>query len=117
MDDPLDMLRHFVHYSLHWLLPFAFARLFWQENWRKAGLIMVGTMLIDLDHLLADPVFDAGRCSVGFHPLHSKWAAMAYVGVLAIPSWKWRAIGAGCLWHLGTDSIDCLLGGTGPAAL
>ena len=27
--------------------------------------------LIDLDHLLADPVYAPDRCSIGFHPLHT----------------------------------------------
>ena len=28
---------------------------------------MLTTMLIDLDHLLANPVFDPDRCSINFH--------------------------------------------------
>lgn len=111
MEGNIDVLRHLIHYSLHLLVPFALGWLFWRENWWKAGAIMVSTMLIDLDHLVADPVFDASRCSLGFHPLHTWWAAIAYCGLLAIPSWKWRAVSVGCLWHLCTDFIDCLLGG------
>jgi len=111
MDGTLDVLRHVVHYSCHFGVPFLFARLFWKEHWRQAGLIMVGTMLIDLDHFLADPVFDPARCSVGFHPLHTKWAAMIYGGLLAVPSWKLRAIATGCLWHLCTDYLDCRMAG------
>jgi len=106
-----DVFRHFIHYAFHLLVPFALGKLFWKENWWKAGFIMVGTMLIDLDHLLADPVYDPGRCSLGFHPLHTLWAGIVYVGLLAVPSWKWRAVSVGCLWHLCTDAIDCLLGG------
>ncbi len=109
MEVSLDDLRHVVHYALHLLAPFAFGKLFWKENWWKAGLIMLGTMLIDLDHLLADPIFDPNRCSIGLHPLHTLWAGMAYAGLLAIPSWKWRAVAVGCLWHLCTDAVDCLL--------
>ena len=52
----MDLVRHIVHYSCHFAVPFLFARLFWKEHWRNAGLIMVGTMLIDLDHFLADPM-------------------------------------------------------------
>ena len=72
---------------------------------------MVGTMVIDLDHILADPVFDPNRCGIGFHPLHTLWAGIVYGGLLAVPSWKVRALSIGCLWHLSTDAIDCLLGG------
>ena len=31
---------------------------------------MMATMLVDLDHLFADPIYDPDRCSIGFHPLH-----------------------------------------------
>jgi hypothetical protein len=72
---------------------------------------MVGTMVIDLDHLLADPIFDPDRCGIGFHPLHTLWAGIVYGGLLAVSAWKVRAVGIGCLWHLSTDAIDCQLGG------
>lgn len=106
MDWDICILRHTIHYTCHLLLPILFARIFWKENWRSASLIMLGTMLIDLDHLLADPIYDANRCSIGFHPLHTWWAALLYLALLAIPSWKWRAVSLGCLWHLCTDSLD-----------
>ena len=70
---------------------------------------MMATILIDLDHIFANPIFSADRCSIGFHPLHTIWAALCYCMILLIPSSKWRAIGLGCLWHLCTDLIDCLI--------
>ncbi|MEW6710652.1 MAG: DUF6122 family protein [Candidatus Riflebacteria bacterium] len=103
------VLRPVIHYSFHLLLPFLFARLIWKDNWRMAGMLMLGTLLIDLDHLLADPIYDPNRCSIGFHPLHTGWAAAVYFALLAIPSWKWRAISFGCLFHLATDYLDFLL--------
>ena len=60
------------------------------------------------DHIFANPIYDSNRCSVGLHPLHTIWAALFYCSLLAFPSWKWRAISVGCLWHLCTDLIDCL---------
>lgn len=114
MEGHTDVFRHLVHYSFHFFVPFVFAKLFWRENWWRAGLIMVGTMLIDLDHLLANPVSDPSRCSIGFHPLHTLWAAIFYCGLAAVPSWKWRAVSVGCLWHLCTDFIDCMIGGLWP---
>jgi len=111
MSIDIDLLRPIIHYSLHLAMPFALGKLFWKEMWWKAGLIMMGMMIIDLDHLLAEPIFDSGRCSVGFHPLHTLWAGGVYIGLLAVPSRTWRAVGVGCLWHLCTDAIDCALGG------
>lgn len=110
--DIQEVLRHIVHYGGHFLVPFAIARIFWKENWLKAALIMLGTLVIDLDHLLADPIFDPQRCSIGFHPLHTLWAGAAYALLFFIPSWKWKAVSIGCLWHLATDALDCTMAGT-----
>jgi uncharacterized protein DUF6122 len=104
----LEDARPILHYALHLLVPFVFAKLFWKEHCWKAGLIMLATMVIDLDHLLADPIFDPDRCSIGLHPLHTLWAGIVYAVLLAVPSWKWRAVAVGCLWHLCTDAVDCL---------
>lgn len=112
MDVDPDVFRHVVHYTNHLLVPFVLGRLLWGERWLTAGLIMACTMLIDLDHLLADPIFDPERCSIGFHPLHTLWAAAVYALLLLLRSWKWRAVGLGCLWHLCTDALDCWLNGT-----
>ncbi|MDP2669654.1 MAG: DUF6122 family protein [bacterium] len=107
-----EIIRHIIHYSLHFIFPFIIAYFLFRENWKIAGTIMVSTILIDLDHLLASPVFDPNRCSIGFHPLHTLWALIIYFLMLLIPSWKWRAIAIGCILHLGTDSLGCILGGT-----
>ncbi len=64
------------------------------------------TMLVDADHLLAIPIFDPCRCSVGFHPLHSYPAITVYMILLIWP--KTRLVGIGLLLHMLTDSIDCL---------
>ena len=105
----MDSINHFIHYSFHFFIPFVFAKLFWKDNWISASLIMVSTILIDLDHLLVNPIFDPNRCSIWFNPLHTIWAGLFYCIILVIPSWRWRAIGVGCLWHLCTDFIDCLI--------
>lgn len=71
---------------------------------------MIATIVIDADHLLADPVCDPDRCSVGFHPLYTVRAAVVYLVFLLFPSWKVRAVAAGCLFHLFTDGMDCYRG-------
>ena len=70
---------------------------------------MVAANLIDLDHLLADPIFDPDRCSIGFHLLHGWEAALAYGVLLLIPRWWTRALGLGALWHLAVDYGDCTM--------
>lgn len=103
------MLQFLLHYGGHFLAPFAVAKLLFRERWKLAGLLMVATIAIDLDHLLADPIFDPNRCSIGFHPLHTLWAALTYVALLLVPRWWVRAIALGCLLHLATDGVDCVL--------
>ena len=70
---------------------------------------MVLTILIDLDHMFANPIWDPNRCSIGLHPLHTIWAGLVYSSIVLIPSWKWRAVSIGCIWHLCTDFIDCMI--------
>lgn len=111
MIEALTVLQPVLHYGGHWLVPFAIGWLLWREGWWKAGLMIAAANLIDLDHLLADPVFDPDRCSIGFHALHGWEAALAYVVMLAIPRWWVRALGVGALWHLAVDYGDCLMQG------
>ena len=72
-----------IHMTAHLLLPAVAARIFFPNRWLFAWLIMMATMAVDLDHLLADPIFDPERCSIGFHPLHSYIAIGIYAGALA----------------------------------
>mgnify|MGYP001188622583 CR=1 FL=1 len=103
----MELLQDFLHYSLHFLFPGVVAWVFYQTQWKKVWLILVATMLVDLDHLLVRPIFDPNRCGIGFHVLHSEYAIAAYVLLFLIP--KTRLIGLGLLLHMTTDSIDCLL--------
>ena len=102
----MEPLRVIMHYSLHLILPGIIAFIFFKSYWKKTWLIMVLTMLIDLDHLLASPVFDANRCSINFHPLHTYVAALVYV--LLLFNSKTKVIAIALLLHLFTDWIDCL---------
>ncbi|MFY0689359.1 MAG: hypothetical protein JXQ90_19465 [Cyclobacteriaceae bacterium] len=100
------MLRSVVHYGLHFLFPGVLAYVFFKSNWKKAWVLMLCTMIIDLDHILAYPdIFVADRCSIGFHPLHSYWAIAFYACLLLLP--KSRAIAVGLLLHMITDYQDC----------
>lgn len=99
------MTQQVLHYSLHLLAPGLIAWLFFRPHWKKAYFILLGTMLIDLDHLLANPIFDPTRCSIGFHPLHSYWATAVYSCGLFFQ--KTRLVSIGLLFHLITDGIDC----------
>ena len=69
---------------------------------------MILTMLVDLDHLLATPVYDSSRCSINFHPLHGFIPIIIYGFLSVIPKpILLKYIGMGLLIHMGLDSIDC----------
>lgn len=93
------------HIILHFLVPAIVAYVFYKEIVIKAWLIMIATMIVDLDHLLAVPIYDPNRCSIGFHPLHSYVAIGFYFGMLFFP--KFRIIGLGLIIHMALDYIDC----------
>ncbi|MFI8377909.1 DUF6122 family protein [Leeuwenhoekiella sp. NPDC079379] len=100
------MLQTVIHYSLHFIAPGLIAWVFFRKNWKKAWLIMLLTMAVDLDHLMANPVFDPNRCSINFHPLHTYWAIAIYLVLVIFP--KTRVVAIGLLFHMVTDYQDCL---------
>ncbi|XOV87772.1 MAG: DUF6122 family protein [Pseudomonadota bacterium] len=94
-----------LHIALHGLVPLAVSLVFYRATWRLAfGLMMLG-MLIDIDHLLADPVYDPNRCSIGFHPLHEIFPMGVYVALFAHE--KTRLFGLGLCIHIALDLVDC----------
>lgn len=99
-------LRPFVHLLLHVAAPAIVARIAYRKRFRRAWLIMVATMLVDLDHVLADPLYDPDRCSIGFHPLHQ----YPVIAIYALAAWwpRTRLIGIGLLLHMFLDGVDCL---------
>ena len=72
------MLKFSIHYSLHFIFPLLISLIFFNSKWKKVYLIFLLSMLVDLDHLLANPIFQENRCSINFHPLHSYIAIGIY---------------------------------------
>jgi len=102
------MLQTFIHYFLHFGFPLVIALVFFKKDWKKAYLILLATMLVDLDHLVASPIFQADRCSINFHFLHTYYAMAVYVILLFFRK-PFNIIGIGLLFHMFTDLIDCLM--------
>lgn len=94
-----------LHIALHFIVPAIVVRLGYRQKWRAAYLMMMVTMVVDLDHLLANPIYDPNRCSIGFHPLHGMIPIAIYCGLCAIP--KFRVFGIGLLIHMLLDALDC----------
>jgi hypothetical protein len=104
------MIQSLIHYGIHFVAPMLVALLFYKPKWIRAYLIMCCGILIDLDHLLATPMFDPNRCSIGFHPLHSYYAIGFYL-LLLLPK-KTRLVGLGLVIHIIADLADCALMGS-----
>ena len=103
-------MQTLIHYGLHLAAPALVAYVLFRSEWKKAYLIMLATMLVDLDHLLATPIFDPHRCSIGYHPLHTWWAIGVYCVMLLFKK-PWRIIAVGLLLHMVADALDCWLMG------
>jgi len=113
------------HILLHIVAPFAVARIFCRTHWKRAFAVMIMAMIVDLDHLLADPVYDPNRCSINTHPLHTLPAIGAYLALALAPRvlrrrstvatveslehpFQWiQWAGVGLVLHMGLDWLDC----------
>ena len=100
------MYRFIAHYGIHFIVPILIAFIFFKEYKWKAALILLLGIILDVDHLLANPIFDASRCSVNFHPLHSYWVIAVYIVLLLFK--KTRIWGIAFLIHILADFVDCL---------
>jgi len=94
-----------THYFLHLVFPVFIAYIFYRDQWKRTYLILLATMLVDLDHLFANPIFDPDRNSIGFHFLHSYYAIAVYFLMLFFKG-NIRIIGIGLLLHMLTDYQD-----------
>ncbi len=101
-------MQTIIHYFLHLVFPLFIALIFFRKDWKRTYLFLLATMLVDLDHLAANPIFMADRCSINIHFLHTYYALVVYVVLLFFRK-PFNIIGIGLLLHLMTDFIDCLL--------
>jgi len=102
----LTEVRPLVHLALHVPVPGAVAKIAYPDRWRVVWMVMVATMVVDLDHLLADPVYDPQRCGLGSHPLHTYPAIAVYAVLTLILST--RIVALGLVIHMMLDGIDCV---------
>ncbi len=93
------------HLVLHFVVPAIITGLFYRKIWKLAYFVMIATMLVDIDHLFANPIYDPNRCSIGFHPLHQLWFIALYIVLCFVP--KTRFVGLGLVIHMVLDAIDC----------
>lgn len=104
----IALLKTGTHYFLHFVFPICIALVFYRKNWKKAYFIMLATMVVDLDHVFANPVFDPSRNSIGFHVFHSYYAIAVYFLLLFFKG-NIRIVAIGLLFHMLTDYQDFTL--------
>lgn len=82
----LFILQNIIHYTLHFFFPGLVAFVFFKKEWKTVWIILLSTMLVDIDHLFAEPIFDPNRCSVGFSlsAFILRYSAVCFV----VPIWK-----------------------------
>jgi len=100
------MLRFYIHYGIHFIVPIVIGYFFFKDYKLKAIVILLAAIVIDVDHLFASPIFDPNRCSINFHPLHSYFAIAIYFSFLFFK--KTRIYGIALLIHILADIADCL---------
>lgn len=101
------------HLALHFGIPLFIAYAFFPRvESGKIFLILIATMLVDVDHLLADPIHDPLRCGIGFHPLH-RFVPIGIYGLMTLFN-KTRIVGLGLVIHMLLDLGDCVSMGLFP---
>ena len=127
MIEYLNEYRSIIHLLLHVIVPaavaYAFIRLLKpsQVSAFMAFAIMMLTMVVDADHLVADPIYAPNRCSILFHPLHTELPILLY-GLMMLWPLALRLfgkavqkrdvvivwVGAGLTIHMVLDAVDCI---------
>lgn len=95
-----------LHIALHFLVPLFIAVLCFKQRFLPFFLVMIATMVVDIDHLFADPIYDPNRCSIGFHPLHQPWFIAVYIALCGFKPTRW--VGIGLVIHMLLDAADCI---------
>src|SRR5687767_4664054 len=98
----MSVFQFLLHYFFHFIFPAFIAYYFFNKQWKKIYLVFLLTMIVDLDLLLAVPIFQNCRCSINFHPLHSYIACSIYI--LQLFHRRTRIIAIGLLMHMITNS-------------
>ena len=78
-----------------------------KSNLKNISLLVFLSQLIDLDHLLAKPIYNPLRCSINFHPLHSWYSFPFYALGMFWKKYSYLFVAIGL--HLALDALDCFI--------
>ena len=93
--------------ALLWLISRFDSKAF-SEDTQGITLAVFASHLIDIDHLLADPIYDPARCSITAHPLHHPVMWVLYAGLALFRNRRVRYFGVALVLHLVLDALWCL---------
>ena len=93
----------FIHVAALIALGFYFIKR--GHSHKKVIVLLTISFLVDLDHLITDPIYDPNRCGIGFHPLHQYWMIGIYV--IGLFFRKTRILASGLIAHMVIDLTDC----------
>ena len=101
-----------THIALHFFVPVLLAVAFYRKRWLSATVILIATMVVDLDHLLAVPIYDPARCAIAVY------TALFLIPRIARRRDSGRSLqgtarvlhltGLGLVVHMALDWVDCL---------
>ena len=95
-----------THLAGHTILPIAISYAGYGSLWKSSAKIMIASNLVDVDHLLAKPIYNPNRCSIESHPLHSLPMIGLYSAMLL--NEETQEWGVGLLTHMAVDYVDCI---------
>jgi len=90
-----------------WLFFYLLEEKYLQKEFNKKAVLVQVLLasLIDLDHLFSIPIYDASRCSINNHALHSYFMFPLYIiGLFS----RYRYFFVSLLLHLFIDYLACI---------
>lgn len=95
-----------LHLVLHVLVPALVTLIFYPRHSWAAFIRLMAGMVIDVDHIMADPFYDSERCSINYHLLHTPIPIIIYGALYFVP--RLRILSVGLIIHIILDYLNCL---------
>ena len=95
-----------LHLVLHLLVPALVTLIFYRRYGWAAFIRLMAGMVIDVDHIRANPFYDSERCSINYHFLHTPIPIVIYCALFFVP--RLPILSIGLIIHIILDYLNCL---------
>ncbi|MGV3585725.1 MAG: DUF6122 family protein [Adhaeribacter sp.] len=95
-----------LHLVLHLLIPILVTLIFYPRYGWAAFIRLMAGMIIDVDHIMANPFYDSERCSINYHLFHTPIPIIIYCALYFVP--RLRIFSVGLIIHIILDYLNCL---------